>query len=201
MPACFHSQLGTYEECPLSCFGRNQVALLKQMGNSEMSGRIYSCRERSLVDDWTQRWLALIELINGITGADEPPFSPPLPTEIDEMAYQGLRLWFMGHETQFEPLWKEFHESRDWPYPRQDVDEGFQQKYLDNPFLFFYEAEDLYYLAQQLDLQSGIDIWEPSEYRARMIRPIFIRLGELLLEFLDWIDKREHSRSRNESAC
>jgi len=108
----------------------------------------------------------------------------------------------MDHETQFLPLWKEFYDRRDWrpPKSRDNSDEDFPQKYLDNSFLFFYEPESLCRLAQQLDLQSGINIWEPSECRARIIRPIFIRLGELLLEFLDWIDRRERSRPRNESA-
>jgi len=158
---------------------------------------------RDLVDEWVERWLALIELINNVTGAEGPLVSPPPPVEIDEVTYQSLRLWFMGHEAQFVPLWKEFYGSRGWHLRRSEGngEDDCPQKYLDNPFLFFYEPEDLYCLAQQLDLQSGIDIWEPSEYRARMVRPIFIRLGELLLECLDWVDKRRCSRGRNESAC
>jgi hypothetical protein len=164
---------------------------------------LYSTKDSDLVDEWAEKWLALIELINNVTGADEPPFSAPLPTDTDEITYQSLCLWFTGHQAQFVPLWKEFYESRDWhpQEPEGDGEENLPQKYLDNPFLFFYEAEDLYCLAQQLDLQSGVDIWEPSEYRAGMIRPVFIRLGELLLEFLDWVDKRERGRLCDESAC
>jgi hypothetical protein len=148
-----------------------------------MEKTTYTPADRKLVDEWTEKWLALIRLINDVTGTDEPPWSPPPPAEIDEIAYQSLRFWFMDHEAQFVPLWKEFYESRDWHSPKlkDNSEEDFPQKYLDNPFLFFYEPENLYRLAQHLDLQSGIDIWEPSEYRTRMIRPIFIRLGELLL--------------------
>jgi hypothetical protein len=105
----------------------------------------------------------------------------------------------MDHEAQFLPLWKEFYESRDWHRgePKGNDEEDLPQKYVGNPFLFFYEPENLYHLAQQLDLQSGVDIWEPSEYRARMVRPVFTRLGELLLEFLDWVDERENGRPYN----
>ena len=168
-----------------------------------MNQRLYSIKSCDLVDEWAEKWLALIELINNVTCTHEPPWSPPPPAEIDEITYQSLRFWFMGHEAQFVPLWKEFYESHDLrtPKPKDDSEEDFPKKYLDNPFPFFYEPENLYCLAQHLDLQSGIRIWEPSEYRARIIRPIFIRLGELLLEFLDWIDKQEHRRPRNESAC
>jgi len=166
-----------------------------------MNRECCSVEDCDLVDEWAERWLALIELINNVTGTDQPPCSPPAPAEIDEMTYQGLRFWFLDHEDQFVPLWKEFQESGGRYSPRQDVGEDFPQGYLENPFLFFYEPENLYRLAQQLDLQSGINVWEPSEYRARMIRPIFIRLGELLLECLDWVDKRRCSRGRNKSAC
>jgi hypothetical protein len=166
-----------------------------------MNRESYSIRGYDLVDEWAEKWLALIELINNVTGTEEPPFSPQPPAEIDAITYQSLRFWFMDHEARFLPLWREFYGSRDWRSPHQGADEDFLRRYVDSPFLFFYEPESLYHLAQHLDLQSGIDIWEPSEYRARVIRPIFIRLGELLLEFLDWIDEREHSRPRNESAC
>lgn len=159
-----------------------------------MNRKLYPIANSDFVNEWAEKWLALIDLINNATGTDLPPFSPPPPAEIDEITYQSLRLWFTDHEAQFVPLWKEFYESRDWRPPKlkDNNEEDFPQRYLDNPFLFFYEPENLYCLAQHLDLQSGIRIWEPSEYRARIIRPIFIRLGELLLEFLDWIDKQEH---------
>jgi hypothetical protein len=166
-----------------------------------MDDAIYASERCDLVDEWAQRWLALIELINNVSGTDKPPFSPLPPPETDEIGYQGLRFWFVDHEARFLPLWKGFCENRDW-HPRDAKDngeEGLPQKYVGNPFLFFYEPENLYHLAQQLDLQSGVDIWEPSEYRARMVRPVFIRLGELLLEFLDWVDERENSRPYNTS--
>jgi hypothetical protein len=165
-----------------------------------MDDAIYASERCDLVDEWADKWLALIGLINSVSGAEEPLVSPPPPVEIDEITYQGLRFWFLDHEEQFVPLWKEFCKSRDWRSAGKEVDRDFPRKYLDNPFLFFYEPEDLYCLAQQLDLQSGIDIWEPSEYRTGMIRPIFIRLGELLLEFLDWVDRREHSTECHDCA-
>ncbi len=153
----------------------------------------YCSANRDLVYDWMENWLALIELINNVTGNEETPWSVPLPTYIEEIEYQRLRFWLIDHQAQFIPLWKEFYESLDWVSEQQnnaDKDGDLEQKYLENPFLFFYEPENLYWLAQQLDLQSGIDIWEPSEHRASMVRPIFIRLGELAVEFLNWFNER-----------
>ena len=64
------------------------------------------------------------------------------------------------------------------------------QKYLKNPFLNFYEPENLYRLAQHLELQSGIDIWEPSEQITAQVRPIYIRFGQFIIESVDWIYER-----------
>ena len=158
-----------------------------------MNRKLYSIENCDLVDEWAEKWLALIELINNATGTEQPPWSPPPPTELQEIEYQRLRFWLIDHQAQFVPLWKEFYESHDWactPNNTDDEDGDFPQKYLENPFLFFYEPENLYRLAQQLGLQSGIDIWEPSEHMASMIRPVFIRLGQLMIEFMDWIDER-----------
>lgn len=157
-----------------------------------MNRKLYSTANRDLVYEWSEKWLALIELINNVTGTEQAPWSPPPPTELQEMEYQRLRFWFIDHQAQFIPLWREFYESQDWAYPLNNADEDgdFPQKYLENHFLCFYEPENLYRLTQQLELQSGIDIWEPSEHVASMIRPVLIRLGQLMIEFIDWVDER-----------
>ena len=66
----------------------------------------------------------------------------------------------------------------------EDIDE-----YLQNSFFYFYKPENLCQLAWQLDLQSGIEIWEPSEFRASLIKPIIIRMGRIMIEFVDWISE------------
>jgi hypothetical protein len=157
--------------------------------------RLYSPAECDLVDDWADKWLELIKLINEVTGIDEPPWSPPPPTDLEELQYQSLRFWFLDHQDQFVPLWEHFYQCQAWAshqdYNKEDIaDLKDLDEYLENPFLFFYKPENLYRLARQLDLQSGIDIWEPSEYRASMIRPIIIRMGRIMIEFMDRISER-----------
>jgi hypothetical protein len=144
-----------------------------------------------LVDDWAGKWLELIKLINEITGTDEPPWSPPPPTEMDEIRYMSLRFWFLKHQQQFLPLWNDFCASQYWAGSQNDGDLGdFPEKYLENPFLYFYEPEDSYQLAQQLELQSGTRIWEPSEHVACMLRPLLIGMGRRMIQFIDWVDQR-----------
>jgi hypothetical protein len=148
--------------------------------------KIYSITEYGLVDEWAEKWLALIELINNVTGTDQPP------SVDDELDYQCLRFWFIDHQNQFVPLWLDFYKSHDWASPQSNSyeDEDFPQRYLENHFPYFYEPDNLYRLAQQLELQSGIDIWEPGEHVTAMVRPMYIRLGQLMIEFMDWIDER-----------
>lgn len=129
--------------------------------------------------------MELIDFINEITGDPEPP------TDLDELRYQSLRLWFVDHQDQFVPLWEHFYKCQGWAL-HEDHDKNMTilpdtSKYLKNPFLYFYGPENLYRLAQQFDLQCGIDIWEPSEYRASIIRPILVRTGEIMVDFVDWI--------------
>lgn len=160
-----------------------------------MDKKPYSPKEQDLVFEWGEKWLELVGLINKVTGTDEPPWSPPPPAALEELRYQSLRFWFIDYQTQFLPLWADFYECQGWALSQscdsediadpEDID-----KYDKNPFFYFYEPENLYHLAQQLDLQSGVDLWEPSEYRASMMRPILIRTGEIMVEFMDWASER-----------
>lgn len=154
-----------------------------------MNGRQYSIAEQHLVYDWSEKWLELINLINEVTGTPQPP------SDSDELRYQLLRSWLIDHQEQFVLVWQEFYECQQWTSCREydteattDLEDEDIDKYLENPFLFFYEPGNLYQLAVQLDLQSSMYIWEPSESTASMIRPLIIRLGELALDLIDWID-------------
>ncbi len=156
-----------------------------------VNSKLYSPAEGDLVDEWADKWLELIDLINEVTGTNEPPWSSPPPAETDEIRYARLRFWFLSRQQQFVPLWNDFSASQHWTaYQNGDDPGGFPGKYLKNPFLYFYEPENLYQLARQLELQSGTDIWEPSEHVARMMRPLMIGMGKRMIEFLDWIDER-----------
>ncbi|MFC2066817.1 hypothetical protein ACFLUO_07195 [Chloroflexota bacterium] len=148
-----------------------------------MNLRLCSIENFDLLNEWIEKWYALIELINNVTGPDEPP-----PTPLDELDYQCLRLWFIDHQWQFLPLWQEACVSRNWEYFLSSTDRAW--KSFESLGLCFYKPENLYRLAQQLHLQSGIDIWEPSENVTSTVRPFFLAMTELMTEFRDWIDEQ-----------
>ena len=158
-----------------------------------MDEKAFSDAEQDLASEWAEKWLELVGLINEVTGTDEPPWSPPPPSDLDEIHYQSLRFWFLDHQEQFNPMWKDYQRcnmgSLFQDYESEDELHPEYIKYRENPLLYLYEPESLYRLACHLDLQSGVDMWEPSEYRASRLRPLLIRTGELMVEFLAWLNK------------
>jgi len=130
-----------------------RIILLTTLEKPELSvnNEHYSTAESGLVDEWTDKWLELIDLINQVTGTDEPSSSSPPPVETDEIRYAHLRLWFLSRQQQFVSLWNDFCAAQHWAgYQNGDDPGGFPGKYLKNPFLYFYEPENLYRLARQL---------------------------------------------------
>ena len=148
-----------------------------------MNRKLDSIENCDLLDEWIEKWYALCGLINNVTGPDEPP-----PTLADELEYQYLRFWFIDRQWQFLPLWQGACEGRDLEHFQNRTDRVWEC--FEGLGLCFYEPENLYRLAQRLDLQSGIDIWEPSEYVAKTVRPIFFALTGLMTEFRDGMAER-----------
>ena len=156
----------------------------------------YLVKEHDLVFEWVDRWFQLVQLIFDLVGTDEPPWSPPPPTDLDEIKYQSLRFWFINHEPQFVPLWRDFYESQDWalrPGDDEIADMPDADKYIENPFFFCYRPENLCRLVRELDIQSGIDMWEPSRHRAWTAALELLQMDHRVIEFFKWIDDRTYA--------
>ena len=74
-----------------------------------MDKKLYSSTEQELVSDWADKWFELSYLINKLIWTDDPPWTTPPPTELDELEYQRLRFWFIDHQEQFIPIWEDFY--------------------------------------------------------------------------------------------
>lgn len=127
-------------------------------------------------------------LIIEVTGTDEPPFSAPLPTDLDELNYQRLRFWLIDHEHWFVQLWQDFDSNQESIANAPEQADSDLSELLKNPFSICYRPENLYMLAHKLDMQIGIDIWEPDEYRARVDYSVMIQMGKRMKDFLDWVE-------------
>lgn len=134
-------------------------------------------------------------LINDLIWTDDPPWTTPPPTEVDELEYQRLRFWFLDHQEQFVSLWVGFCKSLkgiadEYPSMENTQESPNTDELINNPFHLFYTAENLYLLAQHLELQSGVDIWEPSNHYASTTMSLTILLGKAMFKLMDWVDER-----------
>ena len=152
----------------------------------------YSLIDKEFVFQWADHWFQLVDLIIQLVRTDRIPPSPPAPTELDEINYMRLHFWFIDHEPEFIPLWKDFYETRDWAlHPGHDeLVDADENRYLENPFFFCYHPENLYELVRELDIQSGTRIWDPSEHRAWITTMELIQMGKRVVEFFEWVCDR-----------
>ena len=111
-------------------------------------------------------------------------------TELDEINYQRLRFWLKDREAQFVTLWRDFCACQDWAIKDNHEEYDENDSLLKNPFSCLYAPENIYQLAKEFDLQSGIEVWEPSKHRANQANAFILHMGKRMLEFVDWIDER-----------
>ncbi len=119
--------------------------------------------------------------------------SPPPPAEIEEINYQNLRFWLIDHEAQFILLWRDFYDVQDWalhPGDEDIADMPNVEEYIENPFFCCYRPENLYRLVQELGIQSGIEIWEPSNQYSWEVTMKLLDMSKRVVEFFKWIDSR-----------
>ena len=65
-------------------------------------------------------------------------------------------------------------------------------KYIENPFFLYYRPENLYRLVQELNIQSGIDLWEPSQQRAWTAAMELLQIDGRIVEFFNWVRERTY---------
>jgi len=157
--------------------------------------KLYSFADQCLIDDWADKWFELSNLINDLIWTDDPPGTTPPPTDSEEIQYQSLRFWFIDHQEQFIPIWADYYNCRRRVFTEDLTIENIEEylatdEFIKNPFHLCYRAENLHGFAQQLELQGGVDIWEPSHNYASATMSLIIFLGKIMIELIDWVDER-----------
>ena len=139
-----------------------------------------------LVNTWTDNWLKMIDLINRVTGKSSPP------TVAEQAEYTLLRSWFVENEMEFIPLWRDYQnrtiDSNDDNEEEECSVDPELNKYVINPFLYFYEPDNFYKLAVHLDLQSSDSVWEPEEEVMTVVRPFMVAIGNDVVHFKSWME-------------
>ena len=141
------------------------------------------------------KWFELSNLINDLIWTDDPPGTTPPPAEVDELEYERLRFWFIDHQEQFILIWADYYNCKSRVCTEDFIIENVEEflatdEFIKNPFYLLYRAENLHRFAQQLELQSGVDIWEPSHNYASATMSLIIFLGKITIKLIDWVDER-----------
>ena len=106
----------------------------------------FSETELEFIEEWSKRWRALFDLVVETIRTDKPDTLCSKPSQLDELRYENLRLWFIDNEPKFLPFWKKFAQSQNWSL---DINENLIQqihdgeKDLANPFRAFYSTNSL----------------------------------------------------------
>jgi len=108
--------------------------------------KLYSSTEPELVSDWADKWFELSNFINGLIWTDDPPWTTPPPTKVNELEYQRLRFWFLDHQEQFVSLWVDFCKSLkgiadEHPFLENTQESPDTDEFIRNPFHLFYKMD------------------------------------------------------------
>lgn len=137
-----------------------------------------------LWEDFYKLWKSREGLINEVTGNISKS-----PLELPELQYQNRHSSYLDRHEQYGDLWRDTFAYWDATPDHSAHDAlSLDNRYDEDPLLFFYEPENLYRLAYQLALQGQTDVWQPSEARARDVRPLLVRTGQIMVQFVNWID-------------
>ena len=118
----------------------------------------FSENEIEFIDEWSDRWCALFDLLIETIRTDKPDTLCRKPSQLDELSYENLSSWFIDNEPQFLQPWKKYTQSQNWSL---DIEANLIQqihdakKHLNNPFSPFYSTNSLddllHYIADSKD--------------------------------------------------
>ncbi len=144
----------------------------------------FSETEIDFIEEWSDRWRALFDLLFETIRTDKPDTLYREPSQLDELRYKNLSSWFIDGEPQFLPLWKEYAESQNWSLDInanliQQINDG--EKDLENPFHAFYSTNSLddllHYIADSKNCY-------PTEKQAWDTAMVLLNVDSLAAEFV-----------------
>ena len=85
----------------------------------------YSETDIEFIEEWSDRWCALFDLLIETIRTDKPDTLCRIPSQLDELRYENLSSWFIDNEPHFLPLWREYTKSQNWSL---DINENLIQQ-------------------------------------------------------------------------
>ena len=145
----------------------------------------FSETDIEFVEEWADRWRDLFDLLFEAVRTDNKPGNLyRKPNQLDKSRYTHLRSWFITHESQFIPLWREYTVSQDWSLDiSEDIIQGIRdaEKLFDDLFGLIYSHESL---DDFLHNASDSEERYPTETQAWSVATALLQLDLLAAEFV-----------------
>ncbi len=148
----------------------------------------YPIEEQALVNEWSERWLKLSNLLIKIFSSPDPP------TDADEITCISLRSWFLEHQDAFLRVFADLYEAPVVSTVCADGDEfldteemiGVEECHW-NPYQWYYREPDIYRMGKDNGLLTGVDPWEPDEGEVGSMKFDFEVIKAMMARLRGWV--------------
>ena len=145
----------------------------------------YSAAEVDLVLEWIDKYFQVNDLINKVFGSGNSKNHSSIPSFESEIEYQRLRFWFRKNHYKFVPIWIEFCVSHG--YSIEFTDNSGEMDYRNNPFLFYYDQDNLLDLAEMMEIMMPLDTQNSNNQTTEPVLNIVNSFSSTVVHLAYWI--------------
>jgi hypothetical protein len=145
----------------------------------------YSAAEVDLVLEWIDKYFEVNALINKVFGSKNSKTYSSTPSFENEIDYQRLRFWFRKNHDKFVPIWVDF-----WLSHGKSIkftNNGNEVEYRNNPFLFYYEPDNLLDLVDSTEAAIPVDSQNTNQPVVELVLNIINSFSCTVIHLAYWI--------------
>jgi hypothetical protein len=145
----------------------------------------YSAAEIDLVLEWVDKYFEVNALINKVFGGENLENHPSVLSFENELEYQRLRFWFRKNHDKFVPIWVDFCLSHG--NSTEFTDNSSEMEYRNNPFLFYYDPDNLLDLADTMGATIPVDTQDTNKQAVELMLNIINSFSCTVIHLAYWI--------------
>ena len=147
--------------------------------------KIYNAEDVNLVLEWIGKYFEVNALINKVFGSENSKTYPSTLSFENEIEYQRLRFWFRKNHDKFVPIWVDFCLSHGKSI--KFTNNGNEVEYRNNPFLFYYDQDNLLDLAEMMEIMMPLDTQNSNNQTTEPVLNIVNSFSSTVVHLAYWI--------------